>query len=536
MTSNLSASDIKNPTIKIGFHIGNTLLNLAKAYSRPGQVLIELVQNAIDVNAKNICIKIDEERMIIYCADDGDGETYDGLLKRFAKVCEQQKIGKIGHKGMGNFASLAISDGFVFTTRPKDDPKERFFTVTLNRKGLETMSNEVRLPCRNESENFRPGSQYRLSTDFPISTLLIIKNVRRIALRTLEDAATAAQEIGSKFSSQIIEKKLRIFIEAGGHRTQVKPQIFSGEAHCTEIEVKFGKVFFEIYVLSKKTKTPRISVIHGKTPDEYFALPISIFLEHAPEIRKVFESGFVEGKIFLPFCSLTPDREGLEYNDELLEFLLVLEDWAKKYGLPIIEKIFFEKKEIRIGKVLQGAMNKFEGYFKKHEEGLLPFFRAHVSKGHFEAEKGTEGERLRSKEKQSREKITPQDKETGTKEPEKEKKGLIHSGFVDPTGSRRRIVSKQTGLVLEYRDPLPSEDWKKKCMREGGKIIFNSLHNAWKLVEGNPELHLQYCFHLILKELIFSQIENEITKTAFSDVFEINFMDAWVEISTEEKK
>lgn len=520
--------------IQIGFHIGNTLMNLAKAYAKPGQVLTELVQNAIDANAINISIKVDGKQMIIYCADDGDGETYDGLLMRFAKVCEQQKTEKIGHKGMGNLASLAISDGFSFTTRPKGDPKERFFTVTLSRKGLETMANEVKLPCRNETEGFRPGSQYKLNTDFAISTLLIIKNVRKVAMQKLEDAATAALEIGRIFSSQIVAKKLRIFIEAGGHRTQVRPQIFSGEAHYSEIETKSGKVVFEIYVLSKKTKTPRISVIHGKTSDEHFALPISIFLEHAPEIRTVFESGFVEGKVFLPFCSLTPDREGLEYNDELLDFLLVLEDWAKKYGLPIIEKISYEKKEIRINKVLQSALNKIEGYLKGHEKDLLPFFKAQVSEGHFEAEKGELGDKLRSKDKQSREKAEP--KETGAKSPEKEKKGLVHSGFVDSTGSRRRVASKQFGLVLEYRDPLPSEDWKKKCMREGGKIIFNSLHNAWKLVEGNPELHLQYCFHLILKELIFSQIENEISKTAFSEIFEFNFMDAWIEIATSEKK
>lgn len=517
--------------IAVGFHYGRTLLHLADSYARPTQVILELIQNAIDAGAKNIYLKVVAGRAsrqrIIYCADDGAGASFEELEQRFQRISEQQKTGKIGHKGIGNLASLAIAEGFSLTTRPGGPlaTRERYFTIKLSRTGLEEMAEGVTLPYLRETKEFRPGAEHKLATDFGISTLLIVQGVRQAALRQLADASTIAQTIENRFAPQILERKIRIWVDAGGHRLLVQPAAFPGTPETTEIETLSGTVRFEIFVGTKPVKTPKLAVIHGKTPEEQYAIPFGPFLEISPAVREVFNSGLLQGNVYVPFCRLTPDREEFEYDDELSAFWEALETYAKLYGRKILERISEEKRDVKIAQVLLGALRRLEKFLAGHREEFIPLFRGQVSEGHFGAENGELAEPLRSVEPTRRGPRQPGEPRPG---PKSEQKRRIHSGVTD-SGSRRRVYNRQLGIQVEYRDPRPEEgrDWLSK--REGSKIILNSLNPLWQAVESDSQAHTQYCFLLMLKELILAPQDEGPAKEFFNDTFEHNYMPALVE-------
>src|SRR3990167_8199502 len=227
--------------IGIGFHSGNTLLHLADTYPRPGQVAVELVQNAIDAGAENILLKIDQKKKTLYCADDGQGESFEGICSRFQRIAERQKDGKIGHKGIGNLASLSIAENFSLTTRPHTS-NERFFTISLSRKGLQDKADGLTLPCHTESDDFRPGSQYKLCTDFRISTLLIVRKIKDAAIRRMEDITALCKEVEERFATQILTRGIRIFVDNGSQRTKLCPNPFPGEKLEYIIKTEFGEV------------------------------------------------------------------------------------------------------------------------------------------------------------------------------------------------------------------------------------------------------------------------------------------------------
>ena len=61
---------------KISFNEGKVLLHLAKTtYTTMIQVIAEAVQNALDADATNIWIAVDEGKRTIVIADDGSGVT-----------------------------------------------------------------------------------------------------------------------------------------------------------------------------------------------------------------------------------------------------------------------------------------------------------------------------------------------------------------------------------------------------------------------------------------------------------------------------
>lgn len=512
--------------IQVGFHYGRTLLHLASTYARPNQVILELVQNAIDAGAFNISIKIDGRKRNIYCADDGVGESFENLQHRFQRISEQQKKGKIGHKGIGNLAALAIGEGSVLTTRPRGS-RQRFYTVALNREKLEEMADEVALPCRREPKGFRPGAQFKLGTDFAISTLLVVKGVRTAAMKPLKEAATIAQTIENRFAPQILKRKIRILVEAGGHKTQVQPAAFPGTPEKTEIETPHGTVVFDIYSSPKAEKKPRLAIVHGKTPEEHYSVPFAPFLEVSEPIGQVFGSGLLQGNIYLPFCKITPDRDEFEYDDQLIVFWEILEEYAQTYGRQIIDRISQERKEIKIFRVINSAIQRLNRYVMKHKEEFAGIFVGQVSLGHVGAGTGIEGETIRTLLPKPRASTTQP--RPASKEPTREQKKRVHSGLKDPTGTRRRVVNRQTGIVADWRPPHPEEgrDWRSKFGE--GIIVFNSLHPDWQKVESNQEAHIQYVFHLMLKELVLSRLEDSRVRDDFNDVFENDYIASLVE-------
>lgn len=511
--------------IQVGFHYGRTLLHLADTYARPLQVILEMIQNAIDAEATSILVKIDGRRKLIFCADDGKGEDFEGIQARFQHISEQQKQGKMGHKGIGNLASLAISGGFLLTSRPRlPFSRERYFTFELSREGLEGMADKVILGCKRQPKDFRPGSAYKLGTDFAISTLIIARNVNNTALRQLKDAVTIAQAIEGRFAPQILDKKIRVFIEAGSQRILAEPAAFPGEPQIAAIQTGYGTVRFVIYLNTKPVKKPRLSVVHGKTKAEQSALPLYRDLLVEDAAKEVFESGYFQGDIYVPFGTLAPNRLEFIHDPELADLWGALGEYARSYGRPLLQRIAEEKKESKTQHVLLSALKKLEQYLAKHPD-LRTLFKGLVSEGHFEAEDGSEKGKGRTHPSTKR---APRQRQDEQREPpSREQKGRTHSIVIN-SGSQRRAIRGQIGIQVTWRDPNPEEgrDWCSK--REGSVIVFNSLHPFWQRVEPNPEAHTSYCYYLLAKEVCLTSLHPE-SQASFNECFENSYLPVLVE-------
>ncbi|OGD66182.1 hypothetical protein A3F08_02515 [Candidatus Berkelbacteria bacterium RIFCSPHIGHO2_12_FULL_36_9] len=514
--------------IGIGFHSGNTLLHLADTYPRPGQVAVELVQNAIDAGAENILLKIDQKKKTLYCADDGQGESFEGICSRFQRISERQKDGKIGHKGIGNLASLSIAENFSLTTRPHTS-NERFFTISLSRKGLQDKADGLTLPCHTESDDFRPGSQYKLGTDFRISTLLIVRKIKDAAIRRMEDITALCKEVEERFATQILTRGIRIFVDNGSQRTKLCPNPFPGEKLEYIIKTEFGEVTFEIYISPKPEKKPRLFVVHGRTEGEKYNIPLSAILksDFSAMVNEVFHSGYLQGNIHLPFCTLTPNREELEYDDELFAFWNALETYARGEGSKILEGLSEQKTELKVFQVLNRVLKGFSSYLKNHRE-LTDYFSAPVSVTHHQAVDGDDIVNIRTEEKRSRDKVGGSSHGV----PVFERKGVVHGGVIDPTGSRRKLIHRQSGLVLTWRVPTPTEGRNWRSKREGATIIFNASHEDWRKVQENTDAHTEYCRQLILKEIVLAKCKDLSSNNldVFNGMFEGEFLPAFVEI------
>lgn len=521
--------------IQAGFHAGRTILMLAGVYHRPLKALLEPVQNAIDEDARNIYIKVDVQRKMIFYADDGNGQTPEAIQKRFQHIAEQQKTGKLGHKGIGNLASLAISEGFTLITRPRNTlSKERFFTIELNRAGLETDAcrDEVTLPMRREPKDFRPGHQYHLGSEFGISTLLIVNNVQAAAFRQIKEAASIAREIENAFGTQILAKKIRIIVQAGGHKVAVQPKPFPGEAQEITIETGYGNVRFEMYVTTRPEKQPRLFVVHGKTKEEQYRLSLEPFLVDE-QAKEIFHSGYLQGLVYVPFCTLTPDREDFEADNELAALWEVLADYSRTYGRVLIDKIAEERKEDRIQKILLQALRRVDKFLANHPE-LEEFFKGHVTPGHTDSDHGKgPAKRVRKVPFEPR----------GPREPEKEprqppsghKPHEVHGGTLDETIAPKKRLRGQRGIDVTYRDPLPDEPRNWCSKRQGSLVIVNSLSEQFRKVEANNVALENYVFHLILKEVTLTALDDESVEL-FNETFERHYIPALVDCSTQSSK
>src|SRR3989344_2279395 len=123
-------------TIRIGLHTGNVLWYLAHLNRTPSEVVVELVQNALDEDAKHIHIFIDARRASLIAYDDGNGATVEEIGRVWEKVglsAKKGKAGKTGEKGIAKLSGFSIAEKYVFTTRPLLMKGSSYFSIMLKR-------------------------------------------------------------------------------------------------------------------------------------------------------------------------------------------------------------------------------------------------------------------------------------------------------------------------------------------------------------------------------------------------------------------
>ncbi len=135
----------------VNFPAGKILVRLANEYPFVLLVILENVQNALDANARNVSVRINQKTSCITVRDDGDGVSVSGFQEALQSVCESAKSrGKLGQFGIGLISPLGKCERFTFTSSPRD--KDEFREWTFNTAEIEASKDMPNIPRRSRSD------------------------------------------------------------------------------------------------------------------------------------------------------------------------------------------------------------------------------------------------------------------------------------------------------------------------------------------------------------------------------------------------
>lgn len=472
------------------------------SYGTVVEMILELVQNGIDANARHVAILINKKTRSITVADDGDGvtkEKYEAALQSVMKT--QKSRDKLGQFGMGMLSPLAKCEWHKLTSCPKDGAM--YLEWTFETEAIRSQTEEIYVPHRARTD-------IRFETDprgFP-------KGVTKVPYRTLVEVHkyTADKFIGRMPTAQAlfdeIVQNYREKMLENGIKLSITITPEKGEADCKEgtaqpytghrlPDVKLydgnaGHTFFHLYLARKNEKGKYIGqgVSMGEA-DNAFRFEFRSFARSvaggvlSSAVVEALNSGVFEGDILTEGAKLHSNRRSFVPGDALLGFCEAIETWYDQVGKEHYESAIdtrstetYKALQEDLKKTLEDLLNdpKFDGLFKKVSEGV----RREVKKP------DKDGEPL------SDVPVTPLRERQGgppgsghASGPEPESAGTSSAKPEAPKSPRRqRATTKSERLGLEIRHG-DIDDERKLWSYEPGVLTFNILHSKWRECESS---------------------------------------------------
>ncbi len=343
---------------ELGFHQGNTLLRLAETYPKLDLVILEYIQNALDIGARNIWVKISFRNRYVYIRDDGDGVSVEHFERALKSVCSSIKgKDKLGRYGIGLVSGIDKCKELIFTSTPKENPSDYkkwvFEGNIVEQKSIDG------IPCFEEKRYvFSKDSFYESKSKEVVNwrTEIRLESITKDRTLTRISSEDFRSAILERYSEVMRKKGVTVFliIVTKDERTNTKIQAseFQGKKLPTQIETgkDAGKTVFDLYIANKKAYGRRGKVHVGIDGNDFrigfptFARFTNLFNS---ETIQILESGIFEGNIISQKCTLHPGRRGFVENDALLEFCAHIETWMEKEGVKYASEINQEKKDER---------------------------------------------------------------------------------------------------------------------------------------------------------------------------------------------
>ena len=353
-------------TSSIDLHIGLALLQVASAYPTLLAVILEIVQNALDANARRIDLLFNRQKRNLAIRDDGDGVGRDDFERALRSICRTQKQdGKLGQFGIGLISPLDKCRGFRFTSCPKGS--STYLAWTFITALIKEQAADVSVPCKEVSSlRYIPeGVQIKAvdgvtdvwwRTEVNVADIYEDRHISRIdSIDYLKEA------ILSRFSATMRRNKVVLnikFIDESGNAEQSPPiraKQFTGR-QLPEIIVDdayAGRVTFRLYQSTPTVKGLRGVVLVGKEGDE-FRFPLARLIRSAEngklldrDVAEALLSGVFEGEILGQKVWLAASRTAFKENDALIGFLDAIEKWFRKFGHKHFEESTEKRREKR---------------------------------------------------------------------------------------------------------------------------------------------------------------------------------------------
>ncbi len=514
-------------TSTFGFNEGEALYRLASIYPTLRDVLLEIIQNALDMNADKIWLTVNKKSRSVSVRDNGDGATQARFEQALHSVGKGIKTGdKMGRFGIGLVSPFGKCIKFSFTSTPKNNNRE-YLEWTFVCDDIRSRHRIGGIPVKSRSDlQFSKGetrvvsgiSQVNWRTEVRMDSYTKDAQINKVTVESLRDGVL------DRFSAVMRRNKVVIvatFVEENGDRSQheIRAKDFTGQK-LPEFEhgdPKTGKTVVRLYLARTTEKGSRRGrILIGETNND-FRLDFSTFIRSLPDVCELSEdtltvlrSGFFEGEILNSRISLNANRKSFELNEALMGFCIAIDTWYQKSGRHHFDDAKDQRQSERYQQLGVRSMRIVEEVLKQDKFAALlsvvqSFKRGSIGKGHVDVKGKSD---LHKAVTTQVVKNTPSDEPVGTGEnlgsrtPKKENTGHRPYTVAGPHGSTRVAVrSNSLGLQLAHEGMHGSDNlW---VLDENfGVIKINVLHPLWvQCEESSDRALMQFQEYIMIQAL-----------------------------------
>lgn len=507
------------------------------SYGTVVEMILELVQNAIDADARHIALIINKKTRNVTVADDGDGvskEKYEAALQSVMRTMKSRD--KLGQFGMGMLSPVAKCEWHKLTSCPKDGLT--YLEWTFNTESIRGQTEDVYIPHRVRNdvrfETDKRGPQKGV-TLVPWRTLVEVhKYTVDKYISRVPSAQALFDEIAQNYREKMLQNGVKISIAITSEKGEVdRKDGFAEPYYGTRLpDLKLydgnaGYSFFHLYLARKNEKGDYIGqgVSMGEADNAYrftfkaFARSVSGVLSSS--IVEALNSGVFEGDILTERAKLHSNRKSFEPGDSLLGFCEAIETWYDQVGKQHYDAAVDSRSEEHYKALGEDLKKTLEDFLKdpKFVDILKPF---KSNLGLTVKNPKTDGDEdpdpKKRKPKSDVETESDEAEDGDDPDPEKRKKRK----------PRAKVKSDTLGIEFRYADIY---DERKLWEYEPGVLTFNILHSKWRACE-KSQRRLKQLQEIIGVKVIMLQLMPEGEWRAHAESYAEELVDPFIYLLT----
>jgi hypothetical protein len=490
---------------------GQVLIDLAGEYKTIGEVVFELVANALDAEATAVMVVINKKKRNITVADNGKGMSKAGFDKAFASVRRSMKDrSKFGQHGLGFISALGKCELARYISRSKSQGGE-YLQYTLETEAVRTQDEQVLVPHKVRSDIVHKSGSRSAPQDAKVVDWYTLVEIQKYTkdrfIANLGSAQSIADGIEERYGVGMLKVGARVTVLIADEQGNEEKAVATGKRFtgrrlgmATLKKPQAGETIIDLYLARKSSRGKLGKIVVGRT-DNDFRFPLVEMLRSAPgilpeEAAKGLLSGIFEGEILLEHPERLKNRKGFEVNEPFVEACVAIEEWFNNHGKQHLD----EEKELRNGERYQMLgellLKNIEG-IPILADAVKNFELGTVGDGHFDSDK------LKPVGKQPHKSVSIEGTDKrgsgnssgggeGGGEPASERDTHYPLTAAGPRGKRRTIVRKgSTGLQIAH-DELPGSARRWELDPKQGILTFNVRHPDWLELEGDKRKIMQY--------------------------------------------
>lgn len=510
----------------VGFHMGSTILHLSGKYPTLLEVLLEIIQNCIDKNARDIWVTINQKARNIMVRDDGDGvtkEEFDKALDQIGMTLKKESA--LGRFGLGLISPVGKCEKFTFVSTPRGDPHS-YIEWTFRTEDIKEQK-EVHIPLRTRPDLWFGDYHGRGTTGVNWRTEVKLEKYIKDRFLSKVTMESLCEGIITKYNEAMKRRKVVVHVtvttETGERQHQdVYPKDFEGQKlpEMVLADKNAGDTHFRLFLARKTAKGPAGKVRVGEVNND-FRISFAQFSRSLPEGCKLsdeavhaFTSGIFEGDILTSRAKFHSNRRGFEVNDALIGFAAAIDSWFIKHGLdPFMDAQETKQAEryqslgLRSLKVLEAIVNSPVG---EHLMKVINSFRrGTIGPGHVEKPGNETPYTALSAEGTHSGSAGSGESPRAKNEPKTEHEGHHPYTVIGPRGQRRIIVrSGSLGIQLVHETLEGNRLYELNT--ETGLLHMNVRHPLWLQCEENGEKTImRFQEYLMLQALAIEAVPEE---------------------------
>lgn len=509
--------------------MGLVFKSIADTYPTLQQTLQELVQNAIDVDAKHVEVIVNAQTNYVFVHDDGNGATKAQFNEALQSLMKSSKgKDKFGRFGRGLISPLTKCHEFIFTSRGNSGP---FYKWTFHASAILDADTSPQIPC--EDVGRRSGQWWR--------TEVVMKGVKfkDDAIRYMIDLDELKDTILSRFATRMRRLGTTVKIVYQPLSGGVKEVVFTAKSYEGDPlpiwedqgDTPAGRVVVRLY--RAKEGTSPIPVTIGQIGDPFrvdwrtFYSSITAFAKQnqkvtfdksGREINDLLRSGFLTGEIECENITIHPERERFERNESLDWFVVALEDWYKQVGKDIYAQAQIRAKWTLYQEVAIEATKRIEHHPLMSEFLKLVRFGT-IGHGHAAVDTKPLGEVISSAATRGRDQGKGEGVEAATRNDPEDKvtrPQQVPLTVDGPEGSKRTIVREESKGLRIAIEPFPGlagvEAPLFRMQVENGLVAINQLSPSFNSCADRGKSTLHRYIDMVIVAALQSTIATDPTK------------------------